>query len=250
MSGHSPSEYKASTASNQQPASGGLPTSADSRLLDAAETLVTLQSVSSRGQAGVRTRGGNLNASGSEKSRAVYLTPHSPLSRPSRMAPQPPISATSSAMAPPTMPAQSGVTYVVINQGASNNSMKPPTEPPPKRGRGRGRGRGSSACTESRGRGRGRGRGAAASRAAIPPPSPIINDALEAEQEDIEMMDSDMGKESLPKEDTTFMVGNLELKDSIFDDLLNRKKLELLMDPEVMSLFANHQKTLRSSHTK
>ena len=43
-------------------------------------------------------------------------------------------------------------------------------------------GRGSSACTESRGRGRGRGRGAAASRAAIPPPSPIINDALEAEQ--------------------------------------------------------------------
>ena len=130
-------------------------------------------------------------------------------------------------------------------------------------------GRGSSACTESRGRGRGRGRGAAASRAAIPPPSPIINDALEAEQvnivcflktiifmfkncfqDDIEMMDSDMGKESLPKEDTTFMVGNLELKDSIFDDLLNRKKLELLMDPELMSLFANHQKTLRSSHTK
>ena len=58
-----------------------------------------------------------------------------------KMAPQPPISATSSAMAPPTMPAQSGVTYVVINQGASNNSMKPPTEPPPKRGRGRGRGK-------------------------------------------------------------------------------------------------------------
>ena len=46
-------------------------------------------------------------------------------------------------------------------------------------------GRGSSACTESRGRGRGRGRGAAASRAAIPPPSPIINDALEAEQVNI-----------------------------------------------------------------
>ena len=84
------------------------PTSADSRLLDAAETLVTLQSVSSRGQGkyqfhdtklysilklknlfdqrfvlflvnlyslGIRTRGGNSNQGTSEKSRAVYLPP-------------------------------------------------------------------------------------------------------------------------------------------------------------------------------
>lgn len=239
MSDFSSTEYKTSKASNQQP-SGGHSTSADSRLLDAAETLVTLQSVSSRGQ-GVRTRGGSLN-SGGEKSRAVYLTPHSTLPRSDRMAPQPPISATTSAMGPPPPPAQSGVTYVVINQ-SSNSSMKPPSEPVPKRGRGRGRGRGSSTCAEPRGRGRGRGRGAA-SRASIPPP-PVINDALE-EQDDIEMTDSELGKE-MPKEDTTFMVGNFELKDSIFDDLLNRKKLELIMDPEVMSIFANHQKNIRNS---
>ena len=57
------------------------------------------------------------------------------------MPPQPPISATASTMGPPPPPGlpQSGVTYVVINQSTSN-LMKPPTEPPPKRGRGRGRG--------------------------------------------------------------------------------------------------------------
>ena len=89
---------------------------------------------------------------------------------------------------------------------------------------------------------------------------------------DVEMTDAEM----LPKEDTTFMVGqlgnkfsclftffsyllvlpifvyisNLELKDSIFDDLLNKKKLELLMDPEVMSIFANHQKMVRGNQAK
>ena len=42
----------------------------------------------------------------------------------------------------------------------------------------------------------------------------------------------------------------LELKDSIFDDLLNKKKLELLMDPEVMSIFANHQKMVRGNQAK
>ena len=48
MSGSSTPEYK-TRASTQQPG-GPNTTSADSRLLDAAETLVTLQSVSSRGQ--------------------------------------------------------------------------------------------------------------------------------------------------------------------------------------------------------
>jgi len=64
------------------------------------------------------------------------------------------------------------------------------------------------------------------------------------------MTDTEMSKEMLPKEDTTFMVGQLELKDSIFDDLLNKKKLELLMDPEVMSIFANHQKMVRGNQAK
>lgn len=255
MSGLSTSEYK-TRASNQQSGGSSPPTSADSRLLDAAETLVTLQSVSSRGQ-GIRTRGGNSNQ-GIEKSRAVYLPPHSssPLPRSSRMPPQPPISATASTMGPPPPPGppQSGVTYVVINQSTSN-LMKPPTDPPPKRGRGRGRGRGSSSSSESsRGRGRGRGRGAASARTAAPPASPISinNDSIEetTQDGDIEMTDTEMGKEMLPKEDTTFMVGQLELKDSIFDDLLNKKKLELLMDPEVMSIFANHQKMVRGNQAK
>ena len=72
----------------------------------------------------------------------------------------------------------------------------------------------------------------------------------ETTQDDVEMTETEIGKETMPKEDTTFMVGNLELKDSIFDDLLNRKKLELMMDPEVMSLFANHQKMIRSGQAK
>jgi len=258
MSGLSTSEYK-NRASNQQSGGSSPPTSADSRLLDAAETLVTLQSVSSRGQ-GIRTRGGNSNQGTSEKSRAVYLPPAhssaaaSPLPRSSRMPPQPPISATASAMGPPPPPGppQSGVTYVVINQSTSN-LMKPPTDPPPKRGRGRGRGRGSSSSSESsRGRGRGRGRGAVTSRTPPASPSVITTDTIEetTQDSDVEMTDTELGKEMLPKEDTTFMVGQLELKDSIFDDLLNKKKLELLMDPEVMSIFANHQKMVRGNQAK
>ena len=54
MSGSSTPEYK-TRASTQQPG-GPNTTSADSRLLDAAETLVTLQSVSSRGQGNRYTR--------------------------------------------------------------------------------------------------------------------------------------------------------------------------------------------------
>lgn len=104
----------------------------------------------------------------------------------------------------------------------------------------------------------------------------ITTDTIEetTQDSDVEMTDTELGKEMLPKEDTTFMVGQLgntkseffsfllvlyfvlyistylELKDSIFDDLLNKKKLELLMDPEVMSIFANHQKMVRGNQAK
>ena len=103
----------------------------------------------------------------------------------------------------------------------------------------------------------------------------ITADTIEetTQDSDVEMTDTELGKEMLPKEDTTFMVGQLgntkseffsfslilyfvyistylELKDSIFDDLLNKKKLELLMDPEVMSIFANHQKMVRGNQAK
>ena len=39
--------------------------------------------------------------------------------------------------------------------------------------------------------------------------------------------------------DSTFMVGNLKVQNSIFDDLLNERKLELFNDPEVMALLSS-----------
>ena len=50
--------------------------------------------------------------------------------------------------------------------------------------------------------------------------------------------------------ESTFMVGGLMVKNSMFDDLLNERKLELFNDPEVMALLSsvmqqskNHLKT-------
>ena len=55
-----------------------------------------------------------------------------------------------------------------------------------------------------------------------------------------EYMNGDDGK-SIPNDiaDSTFMVGNLKVKNSIFDDLLNERKLELFNDPEVMALLSS-----------
>ena len=39
--------------------------------------------------------------------------------------------------------------------------------------------------------------------------------------------------------ESTFMVGNLKVKNSMFDDLLNERKIELFSDPEVMSLLSS-----------
>ena len=235
MSGSSAKELDL-TASGQQP----LPTS-DSRLLDAAETLVTLHS---RG-AGSRSR---VAAQESQsKAKTVYLAPHQQQKEAYKMAPQPPTSANSMGPPPPPGPASNNVTFLLINQNStSSNLMKPPMDPPPRRGRGRGRGRGSSVSSgeSSRGRGRGRGRGAH-KPPPTPPPVNKWNEEMETSQEEAEM--NDVGEmKDLPKEDTTFMVGNLELKDSIFDDILNKKKLELLMDPEIVSVLNRQQKSLRN----
>ena len=64
--------------------------------------------------------------------------------------------------------------------------------------------------------------------------------------EDVEMAEvAALGSEfETIKEESTFMVGNLELKDSIFDQILNKKKLELMMDPDIAALLAKHQSTL------
>ena len=40
-------------------------------------------------------------------------------------------------------------------------------------------------------------------------------------------------------DDSTFMVGNLKVKNSMLDDLLNERKMELFNDPEVMSLLSS-----------
>merc|ERR1712241_1199365 len=109
----------------------------------------------------------------------------------------------------------------------SSNLMKPPMDPPPSRGRGRGRGRGAHKPPPT------------------PPPVNKWNEEMETSQEEAEMNDVGEMKDP-PIEDTTFMVGNLELKDSIFDDILNKKKLELLMDPEIVSVLNRQQKTLRN----
>ena len=98
------------------------------------------------------------------------------------MAPQPPTSSGQTSMGPPPPPppatTSNNVTFVLINQTPSQtNLMRPPIEPPPRRGRGRGRGRGgggsgggsTSPSESSGGRGRGRGRGRGAARIQTPP---------------------------------------------------------------------------------
>ena len=55
-----------------------------------------------------------------------------------------------------------------------------------------------------------------------------------------EYMNGDDGIPSAnDKADSTFLVGNLKVKNSIFDDLLNERKLELFNDPEVMGLLSS-----------
>ena len=230
MSGSSPEELDL-TASGQQP----LATS-DSRLLDAAETLVTLHS---RGHAGSRSASRSVQET---KAKTVYLAPHQSSYK---MAPQPPTaSANSMGPPPPPGPASNNVTFLLINQNQSSNLMKPPMDPPPRRGRGRGRGRGSSVSSGESGRGRGRGRGRGANKP--PPPTPVKwNEEMETSQDEAELNEVAEPKDAV-KEDTTFMVGNMELKDTIFDDILNKKKLELLMDPEIVSVLNRQQKNLRN----
>ena len=126
----------------------------------------------------------NISATSEEptsgKPRSVYLTPHQQESY--KMAPQPPTSSGQTSMGPPPPPppatTSNNVTFVLINQTPSQtNLMRPPIEPPPRRGRGRGRGRGgggsgggsTSPSESSGGRGRGRGRGRGAARIQPPP---------------------------------------------------------------------------------
>ena len=68
-------------------------------------------------------------------------------------------------------------------------------------------------------------------------------------QDDVEMIEP-TNDVQVPIKEETFMVGDMELKDSIFNDILNKKKLELMMDPEIIALFSKHQKTLQNSVKK
>ena len=49
--------------------------------------------------------------------------------------------------------------------------------------------------------------------------------------------------------ESTFMVGNLKVKNSIFDDLLNERKIELFNDPEVMALLSSVMQQSKNINT-
>ena len=105
------SDYSFASGGPQAPHSA----TSDSRLLDAAETLVTLQS-----------RGGSRGRSAEEaKSRSVYLTPQ-PQSY--KMPPQPPTSSgtnpTSMGPPPPPPPSSNNVTFVLIDQCPSQQQQQ------------------------------------------------------------------------------------------------------------------------------
>ena len=54
-----------------------------------------------------------------------------------------------------------------------------------------------------------------------------------------EYMNGDESAAANDAAESTFMVGNLKVKNSMFDDLLNERKIELFSDPEVMSLLSS-----------
>jgi hypothetical protein len=49
--------------------------------------------------------------------------------------------------------------------------------------------------------------------------------------------------------ESTFVVGNLNVKNSIFDDLLNERKIELFSDPEVMALLSSVMQQSKNHNT-
>ena len=68
----------------------------------------------------------------------------------------------------------------------------------------------------------------------------ITSDGVNTDKDNFnEYMNGDDGTLSAnDKADATFLVGNLKVKTSILDDLLNERKLELFNDPEVMALLS------------
>ena len=58
---------------------------------------------------------------------------------------------------------------------------------------------------------------------------------------------SDANREIDEKKRSTFQVGNMTLTNAIFDEVLNARKLELLMDPEVVQVLEAYQKTKKSA---
>ena len=150
--------------------------------------------------------------------------------------------------------------------------MKPPPPPPTtasKRGRGGGRGRGGTGGGGGgggRGRGRGRGRGsstasgggaASASGNTVPKPGEHLATAVSPGPSNPAAADdsSEDGagsvaaatpvSEDAAKNDT-FAVGDLAVRNSLFDDLLNRRKLDLLGDPEIQALIRTGARTNQS----
>lgn len=294
--------------------------SADSRLLDAAQTLVTLQQTSGASPTGhghqhqqrrqqqqqqhqqqlvhVNKRG--INDLFRDDFGPVSLTSRAPSTPGSRMPPTPvPPTSSSGTLQPmgppPPPPSSSGnnvtTRYVVLQTTSQSTSsrgsvmsdsiqqsrilqahsdqgtMQPPSQPPPSR-RGRGSKRGtvtshsvstvvgppSAPSPSGRGRGRGRGRGSksSAQTGAATVQSTVVNpmNMFESDDpEDAEMMEGGEGLTSQAEEEekrrrkngTTFQVGSLAVRNDIFDELLNERKLELLLDPEIMAVLEKHR---------
>lgn len=274
-------------------------TSADSRLLDAAQTLVTLQQTSGASSSGqqrrtshqlvhVHKRGGDLYRD--DLSGPVSLTVSGGHLR--MPPPAPPTGGSVSTiqpMGPPPPPSNVTTRYVVLQAANPNQTsrasvlpdnvqnqsrihqahsdqgaMKPPSQPPPsRRGRGK-RGGGAvppmspmsgtppSPSPSGRGRGRGRGRGSKAGGAPsghVAPASTVATSSLDCDDQDDAEMNDGEGLTSQAEEEekrrrkngTTFQVGNLAVRNDIFDELLNERKLELLLDPEVMAILEKHK---------
>jgi len=64
-----------------------------------------------------------------------------------------------------------------------------------------------------------------------------------------EYMNGDDSTAANDTTESTFTVGDLKVKNSIFDDLLNERKIELFSDPEVMALLSSVMQQSKNHNT-
>ncbi len=171
------------------------------------------------------------------------------------------------------------------SKSPASEMMRPPPAPPPssnRRGRGGGgRGsRGGAVASSPRGRGRGRGRGksgpgppafpqpSSATAACSSSPSPatgtaavtVVTAAVAPAAAEIGHQPEENGEEAtkqpspvdvqMSRTAYSFQLGEIQVQNSLFDKLLNRRKLELLEDPDIRQLLAASRKNASKSSSK